>query len=260
MPLPKGKKPGQHRDWGLLPIVMVCGLASFVYYGIVSQKPGHPNATQMKPFSILGESKWCDVCQLWKPDRTHHCRVCGACVLKMDHHCPWVNGCVGISNYRFYVQFLCYVTLLGTWIFTTSLAAFIQFNGLSTFDGIALSILIIGGIITFILGAFTMSHLWLILKNQTTIENSQFQKWKREKLSGNTRLIPMFTESGKNVFDRGYRQNWLEVMGSNRLLWFLPLMSKQGTDGVHFGHSSQTLKEYQDEDGSRRIKAQMSAK
>lgn len=37
MPLPKGKKPGQHRDWGLLPILMVCGLAAFVYYGFTSR-------------------------------------------------------------------------------------------------------------------------------------------------------------------------------------------------------------------------------
>lgn len=65
------------------------------YARIVSQKPGHPssviqsiefdpNATQIKPFSLLGEPTWCDACQVWKPDRSHHCRVCDACVLKMD--------------------------------------------------------------------------------------------------------------------------------------------------------------------------------
>lgn len=77
-----------------------------------------------------------------------------------------------------------------------------------------------GGTITFIIGPFTMSHLWLILMNRTTIENSQFQKWKKERRSGNTRLIPGFTENGHNVFDQGYKENWVEVMGSDRLLWF----------------------------------------
>lgn len=33
MPLPKGKKPGQHRDWGFLPILIVTGIFVFVYYG-----------------------------------------------------------------------------------------------------------------------------------------------------------------------------------------------------------------------------------
>lgn len=33
MPLPKGKKPGQHRDWGWLPILFIICLSAYVYYG-----------------------------------------------------------------------------------------------------------------------------------------------------------------------------------------------------------------------------------
>ncbi|XP_010018374.1 PREDICTED: palmitoyltransferase ZDHHC15-like, partial [Nestor notabilis] len=35
-----------------------------------------------------GGIRFCDRCQLIKPDRCHHCTVCAICVLKMDHHCP----------------------------------------------------------------------------------------------------------------------------------------------------------------------------
>jgi hypothetical protein len=26
----------------------------------------------------------------------------------MDHHCPWVGGCVGFNNHKLFVQFLVY--------------------------------------------------------------------------------------------------------------------------------------------------------
>lgn len=32
----------------------------------------------------------CHCCMVYKPDRVHHCSVCGQCVLRMDHHCPWI--------------------------------------------------------------------------------------------------------------------------------------------------------------------------
>lgn len=39
------------------------------------------------------DMRWCRHCRSLKPPRSHHCSVCGSCVLKMDHHCPWVGNC-----------------------------------------------------------------------------------------------------------------------------------------------------------------------
>lgn len=55
--------------------------------------------------------QWCGVCQGYKAPRSHHCRKCGRCVLKMDHHCPWINNCVGWGNHAHFTSFLSFAVL-----------------------------------------------------------------------------------------------------------------------------------------------------
>ena len=47
----------------------------------------------------------CDFCKMRKHDRSSHCKICDRCILRMDHHCPFIGNCVGFNNQRFFIQF-----------------------------------------------------------------------------------------------------------------------------------------------------------
>jgi hypothetical protein len=48
----------------------------------------------------------CRHCAAVRSTRTHHCNVCGVCVIDMDHHCPFTRNCVGRDNFLHFFMFL----------------------------------------------------------------------------------------------------------------------------------------------------------
>ncbi|KAM1353875.1 hypothetical protein ACFX2H_033303 [Malus domestica] len=62
--------------------------------------------------NIIYSEKECPTCKIPKPARSKHCSVCDRCVARFDHHCGWMNNCIGERNTQYFVAFLLWHTLL----------------------------------------------------------------------------------------------------------------------------------------------------
>jgi len=120
--------------------------------------------------------KWCRKCWAPKPERTHHCSICKRCVLKMDHHCPWLaQKCVGYWTYTAFIHLLGCITLLGCYISILSArivyVAFLDPYLVDERTALhALFLSIYGAIFGLTVGSFFLWHLYLVTTNQTSLE------------------------------------------------------------------------------------------
>ncbi|KAM6286392.1 palmitoyltransferase ZDHHC20 isoform 1-T2 [Spheniscus humboldti] len=167
--------------------------------------------------------RYCDRCQLIKPDRCHHCSACDICVLKMDHHCPWVNNCVGFSNYKFFLLFLMYSLLYCLFVAATVLQYFIKFWTNELPDTHAkfhvLFLFFVAAMFFISILSLFSYHCWLVGKNRSTIE---------------TFRAPTFRNGpDKNGFSLGCSKNLREVFGDEKKYWLLPIFTSLG-DGCNF--------------------------
>lgn len=114
-------------------ITIALGLSGMALWclTVVVARPSYHLSREPLPNTITikrsnGRPRWCSKCSAPKPDRCHHCRQCGRCVLKMDHHCPWLlDSCIGLRNYKAFVLFLLYTSLFCVLCIDTLVRAFL---------------------------------------------------------------------------------------------------------------------------------------
>lgn len=60
-------------------------------------------------------SNYSDLYFKQQPMRSKHCQTCQHCVRRYDHHCPWIENCVGERNHRWFVLYLAVQLLVLLW-------------------------------------------------------------------------------------------------------------------------------------------------
>jgi len=58
----------------------------------------------------------------YRPPRTSHCRLCDVCTEQTDHHCSFLNNCIGRRNYNSFIAFLISAVICAFLAIGTSIA------------------------------------------------------------------------------------------------------------------------------------------
>eukprot|EP01113_Clastostelium_recurvatum_P047831 TRINITY_DN8592_c0_g1_i1.p1 TRINITY_DN8592_c0_g1~~TRINITY_DN8592_c0_g1_i1.p1 ORF type:complete len:403 (-),score=98.77 TRINITY_DN8592_c0_g1_i1:15-1223(-) len=166
-------------------------------------------ATHKRAFPYDGvmynPGKECSTCKIERPARSKHCRICDRCVSRFDHHCPWVNNCIGERNVRAFLAFLFSTSLLTAWATYMVVAIvrgvieesnlmhlgyydarnrwvpappLVMLQYLIHYTGLIIPMAFFCIVISLVLGGFGLYHVFLIARNTTTNETFKWQDMK----------------------------------------------------------------------------------
>jgi len=188
---------------------------------VIVTDPGSPPPNFDSDPSYNIPTSFCKKCQKNKPPRTFHCTICGRCILKQDHHCPWVLNCIGFYNHHYFALFLFYLWLGTFYTSLLSIPTILNWN----FDMktqalqeiLALVTILFSWIFFFFLIPFGGWTYYLVLKGMSQIEYYNPKLVEKRLLMNN-----------QSIFGSSARRNFQEFFMTDSQWWlfWLPTLRK----------------------------------
>lgn len=174
-----------------------------------------------------GGVRVCHWCFKAKPDRSHHCSQCNRCVLKMDHHCPWVANCIGFYNYKFFICVLFNCALTCWMIVCTSYPVIVMACRHPEYFDFAVAYYVVtsyvlAAVMAVLITGFFSFHCYLIWCQYTTIEFCEKRRADSDSFHS------------KYPYNLGLCANFRLILGDNPLLWFIPIFPNLEGGGLVF--------------------------
>ena len=159
-----------------------------------------------------GRTRFCKKCNVYKPDRAHHCKKLGRCVLEMDHWCPWIRNTVGYRNRKFFflsvtygwATLLSYCIVLGPYLVPAA-----KLN--NALDFFIIFCWVLASIECCLLFSLWVFHVFLTVRAFTTIEfrEKHLAKDSKVRRSGD-RIKDLYKVS---AYDLGIKKNFKHLLG-----------------------------------------------
>ena len=118
----------------------------------------------------------------------YHCFICGVCVWRYDHHCPWINNCVSALNIGKFLLFLCLLILACTEVIfmalclkTSAFEAIVPTTLIPLDENILDIIILVNAIFSTLLAALTCLLLFNLLGDQLVNISSNSTSYERAK-------------------------------------------------------------------------------
>lgn len=233
----------------LWEIMTLCTMAYFCLQSVrnVQKDPGYlkpdklqqPHSSTTTPSLVESEVTWvdsppnsnnrtivhCDQCQLKRPLRSGHCKTCVSCVIERDHHCVWLDTCIGKYNHRsfFFCLLISTATLsYGTHLTWTTLCTpeiyldWFLFPADCRFiyndfpSGLSVAGACYATLILFFILLLFLQQCILISQNVTGRELHNAKVARRTKWFG-------FVATG-NVNNKGFSKNWIDFLKKRRVV------------------------------------------